>query len=462
MTILPNIAFSLILFACALGTSGIACAATPYAQGDMDALIQIDKDMDGDDKLNWYNPADGSNPGDGGDWYSVTWENGRVVAIGKRNTWPKREAPHWLTGSSEGFRALTALRELWLDLPIGGSRGKRPGFTDIGSLAALEKLEVLEIIGTHLADLRSVSGLRNLKMLSVTSERPRATPLDITHLRNLTNLEKLDLLSCEITDISSLATLTRLRNLRLDLNRVTNVEALANLKALRTLSLGGNAIEDITPLTGLASLADLRLGGNNIRDIPSLAGLANLYELHLSSNRIHKAAGLLTAPPLMQFFLDNNHMPPSQLHLLMQRRRVEVSAQREVEIDTLLPPLTVGVAYDISSEYFVGDTVTTVSAARLDANFFHRQDQIDIANANSFPERFWYEKKFIASGEDFSVNDNGSIVFKKPGYYALRFTNTSVYSRGLRLRVDPHSGKYVSDDAKNKPTKVFTKFLLVK
>lgn len=166
------------LLLCASMLAQTAFAATPYSQSDMNALIQIDTDMDVDNVLNWHDPADNSNPGDGGDWFGVVWEDGRVVSIGIPEDLRGRSGKYinQLTGSSDGFRTLSEVRELHLSGPIEISMAKRVGFTDLGALAALEKLEVLEILGTRLTDLHDLGGLPALRNLKIFSASNRDAP----------------------------------------------------------------------------------------------------------------------------------------------------------------------------------------------------------------------------------------------------------------------------------------------
>ena len=74
----------------------------------------------------------------------------------------------------------------------------------------------------------------------------------MTPLKNLVNLEELELGYNEIEDISPLANLTKLRILKLNNNKIENIEALSNMTEMRFLLLRENGdIKDLTPLKGL-------------------------------------------------------------------------------------------------------------------------------------------------------------------------------------------------------------------
>lgn len=117
---------------------------------------------------------------------------------------------------------------------------------DISPLAGLTKLTSLQIGGVVVGDLSAVSGMKNLKSLSVFNG---GQTLDLSPLAGLANLSALTL-----------------RN-----NRITDVSALSGLGNLVYLDLEGNEISDVTPLAGLTGLKRLFLAGNPITDYSMLA-----------------------------------------------------------------------------------------------------------------------------------------------------------------------------------------------
>ena len=125
---------------------------------------------------------------------------------------------------------------------------------DLSPLSALTKLESLQMGGVVIDDLSAVSGMQNLKSLSVFNG---AQPLDLSPLTGLTNLSALTLRNNKVTDVSSLSGLSNLIYLDLEGNEITDVSPLAGLTNLKRLFLANNPIDDFSPLAGVrASLEE--------------------------------------------------------------------------------------------------------------------------------------------------------------------------------------------------------------
>lgn len=117
---------------------------------------------------------------------------------------------------------------------------------------------------------------------------------DYAPLGNLTKLKRLRLGYCgsgtpgnAIKDISWLKNLTNLTRLNLKYNKIDNTEALAGLKNLTYLNLGSNSLqdEDLKPLSNLTKLESLYLFNlKKITDVSPLAKLTKLTTLDLGHN----------------------------------------------------------------------------------------------------------------------------------------------------------------------------------
>jgi len=129
---------------------------------------------------------------------------------------------------------------------------------DLRPLAALSRLEVLEIPGAKLSDLRPLAGLASLRVLNL-----RRNPIrDLAPLGALSRLEILHLDGDQVVDAAPLARLGALRELRLDGNPLSDVGPLAGLPALEELSLGSTQVVDARPLLALPKLRMLWLCGS--------------------------------------------------------------------------------------------------------------------------------------------------------------------------------------------------------
>ena len=110
---------------------------------------------------------------------------------------------------------------------------------------------------------------------------------DLSPLAALKKLQYLDLRACEISDLSPLSALVELRVLSLEANRqVVDISPLAGLTKLHLLKLNRNRVVDISPLSGLTALETLWLASNEIVDVSPLAGLTQLEYLTVDKNLI--------------------------------------------------------------------------------------------------------------------------------------------------------------------------------
>jgi len=129
---------------------------------------------------------------------------------------------------------------------------------------------------------------------------------DIEGLRELTELEVLDLYNNEITEIKGFEKLIHLKSLLLSANNISKIENLDNLKNLESLLLSANNISKIENLDNLEKLWSLSLGDNMISKIKNLNNLIAIEQLDLSGNRITKIKGLDTLERLSELDLANN------------------------------------------------------------------------------------------------------------------------------------------------------------
>jgi hypothetical protein len=121
----------------------------------------------------------------------------------------------------------------------------------------LEKLKV-SFYGEQKIDF---SGLNKLKVLICECYNFE----NIVALKNLPNLEVLDLGYCYISSISKLDQLTNLKVLNLAENDIENIEGLKNLKNLERLNLFQNKISDFSVLNTLPKLREVNVPSSDIK-----------------------------------------------------------------------------------------------------------------------------------------------------------------------------------------------------
>lgn len=105
-------------------------------------------------------------------------------------------------------------------------------------------------------------------------------------VRTLTALESLDLWGSQVRDLTSLSGLTALESLSIGGTQVSDLTPLTGLTALKSLSMWCTQAHDLTPLKGLTALEWLDLSGTQVHDLTPLSGLEKLDYLDLSFSHL--------------------------------------------------------------------------------------------------------------------------------------------------------------------------------
>jgi hypothetical protein len=157
------------------------------------------------------------------------------------------------------------------ELAVGFFWGNK-NFTDAGlaQLKELKNLEVLDLSGCDITDaglenLRSFNGLRWLNVF-----RTRLTGAGFQHLKGLTELRELHMAETEVAD--------------------AGLEHLKGLPKLAVINVGGSKVTDagLMHFQGLPKLEGLHLDGNKVTDtgLAHLKGVSNLRQLSLKDTMV--------------------------------------------------------------------------------------------------------------------------------------------------------------------------------
>lgn len=160
--------------------------------------------------------------------------------------------------------------------------------------AKLEKLETLSVTATHgnnvaVGDIEALAALKNLE--SLTLSYVKLDEKDLTCLSGCTGLEKLTLSGFAKdrntpVDITGLEKLQELEKLMICYAKVPDVKPLAGLAKLKSLSFHYAEVDDLTPLAGLPKVKELRFYDARVKDWTPLAGMKNLEELDFYASRV--------------------------------------------------------------------------------------------------------------------------------------------------------------------------------
>lgn len=145
-------------------------------------------------------------------------------------------------------------------------------------------LQKLRLFDCELTDYYCVRNLSSL-LITGTEEGHINSIYDLKGLETLTNLKVLNLSGNRISEIKNLENLINLMSLNLSENNIIEIEGLDTLVQLEVLNLEHNNLEEIKNLDHLKNLRELDLSQNqNIPEIKGLSNLRNLEVLKLSNN----------------------------------------------------------------------------------------------------------------------------------------------------------------------------------
>lgn len=209
-------------------------------------------------------------------------------------------------GRSEGAITVGELRNIYEVTIVGNRLYFAPAAAAIFSDEngnAYPLVNLVEERGTvrSMEDLRYFMGLVELNVI--------ANPVDdLDVLTQLPNINRLQVVDCNIRSIEAVGTLQHLNYLDLAGNAISDISPLANLSGLQVASLGRNLISDISPLAGNQSLYALYLANNQIEDISPLATLTEITQLQLNNNQIQSIAPLVSLTAVEYLDLADNQI----------------------------------------------------------------------------------------------------------------------------------------------------------
>lgn len=154
------------------------------------------------------------------------------------------------------------------------------GIKSIKGLEYAKNLEKLKLNENEISDISPLKDLTKLKYLEIQRNRI----VDIKPLENLKNLEFLKLYNNLIEELKPLAGLTNLKGLDLHYNvtvegdeshkkiskGITDISPLKDLKNLDFLDISANRIEDVSILKDLNKIEHLDISGNRVKNYTGL------------------------------------------------------------------------------------------------------------------------------------------------------------------------------------------------
>lgn len=281
---------------------------------DLQALLQIEADMDPKGALGWSqaaqdlpNTADTDVQGNFSPrWNGVVWTNDmpkRVGAISMRGCGK-------LVGWSSGFGKLT---EIWLlDLDYNS-------ITSVQGVSNIKNIHTLTLRDNNITNIDEITNLPNLLTLDV-SDNPIVSKI---RFEGMDSLEQL-ILTAELEDVQGLADLPSLTRLALVKCRIGDIGAIGDLPKLSHLGIFNCQLDDLSTLGKLRNISTLFIANKPLKsseskepfhsppffsrtDLRELRGMDKLRHLTVRYNRLNDISGL-RGMPLATLRLDHNEM----------------------------------------------------------------------------------------------------------------------------------------------------------
>jgi hypothetical protein len=228
--------------------------------------------------------------------------------------------------SIRGVECLTDLESFSMgELPFGH-------VTDISPLAALKKLQDVDIGLNPVASLEPLEKLPHLRQI-FASHIP--VELDLTPLANAPKLDLLYLQSDTVKDLAPLGSVPNLRTLNLRLGHVVHPEGVAALTQLEDFDATA-VFDDVAPLAALTSLRRLLIGQCNLEHFSALKTLTKMRFLDISSSGITSISAVSQMTDLVGLDAADNQITQTEpLGALSQLAQVVLVKNHIVDLGPL-------------------------------------------------------------------------------------------------------------------------------
>lgn len=151
------------------------------------------------------------------------------------------------------------------------------GFSDCSYLENSRSMEFLNISNTGVQNIYSLARMDKLKSLFLSSTKV----VDFSPIAEIKSLQRLYMAGCTVKDLDFCKELS-LQWLLLDGSSVEDISGLRGMKSLTRLDLDGTKIKDINPLADIPNLATLYITGVQDIDMNVIYSLPKIRQVHFS------------------------------------------------------------------------------------------------------------------------------------------------------------------------------------
>ncbi|TAE52921.1 MAG: leucine-rich repeat domain-containing protein, partial [Bacteroidetes bacterium] len=221
-----------------------------------------------------------------------------------------------------GLRRLLALQSLDLSA--------QSNLWDLEPLSRLNSLRELTLYGESISDLTPLRNLTRLERLNISHTRVESlaplqyaiflrelncknTPLaDIDVFSRFRQLQSVDISSTQVSDLRPLASLAQLRELRIRQIPASDLAPLARLTRLELLDVSASGVTDLGPVSGLSQLQALYAEQTSISDLQPLQSLSALRVIYLEGSKVSDLAPIGRLQALKYIYCDHTPVTPAE------------------------------------------------------------------------------------------------------------------------------------------------------
>jgi len=164
-----------------------------------------------------------------------------------------------------------------------------PKIKSLEGLQACTNIEKLTLISQELSSIEPIKPLTKLKYLDISQN----DIVDLTPLKDLISLVELHIFSNNCSNIAPLEQIVNLKKLYMMWNPISDLTPIHNLTSLKELLISSTADSDLTPISNLTDLQLLYVVDSNVTNIEALSRLKNLRYLNLNYNNISDVSSLI-------------------------------------------------------------------------------------------------------------------------------------------------------------------------
>jgi Leucine-rich repeat (LRR) protein len=223
----------------------------------------------------------------------------------------------------------------------GTSIGRGPGPLTIASLdknsidlSPVRKLFELRKLDLSRTDFKNIKSLKNLDNLTELNLAGTAFS-DLKQIKGLKNLHILNLGGTEISDLEPIKAHTNVRQLSLSSTAIEDFSHLRTLTNLEVLHLGQTNITELSSIEELVNLKELDIGYSNIADIEPIKGLTKLEVLNLGTTQVSDLVPLKGLINLKKLVLNGTQV--SDIESIKELAKLQELVLFDTEVSDLEP-----------------------------------------------------------------------------------------------------------------------------